>query len=177
MTDEPARATGDDQGGDPACWAQLDERPLTLTDAVLAAMVRGLADAVVIADRAGMIRLWNAAAERLFGWTASEALGQPLTMIIPDRLRSRHTSGYERVMDTGETSYADRLLQVPALHRDGRRLSIAFTVSLVHDELRTPAGVAAVIRDDSENWDGRQRLRQRATEEAQRAESTGGPSA
>lgn len=162
MTDEPAGATGE-EGGDPACWAQLDERPLTLTDANLAAMVRGLADAVVIADRGGTIRLWNAAAERLFGWTASEALGQPLTMIIPDRLRSRHTSGYERVMDTGETSYADRLLQVPALHRDGRRLSIAFTVSLVHDELRTPAGVAAIIRDDTANWDVRQQLRKATT--------------
>ena len=139
-------------GGDPACWAGLDERPLTLDDGMLAQLVRGLADAVVIADRAGTIRLWNDAAERLFGWSASEALGQPLTMIIPDRLRTRHSSGYEHVMDTGITRYGDRLLQVPALRRDGAQLSIAFTVSLLHDHMRTPVGVAAIIRDDTETW-------------------------
>ncbi len=166
MTDEPRRATTD-EGGDPACWAQFDERPLNLTEASLAALVRGLADAVVIADRAGTIRLWNGAAEHLFGWTASEALGQPLTMIIPERLRSRHTSGYERVMATGTTSYADRLLQVPALHRDGRGMSIAFTVSLVFDDLRTPAGVAAVIRDDTANWQLRQDARKQSTAPAE----------
>jgi len=147
MTNEP-EATG----GDPACWAGLDERPLTLDDRILAQLVRGLADAVVIADRAGTIRLWNDAAERLFGWPASEALGQPLTMIVPERLRTRHSSGYEHVMDTGVTQYGDRLLQVPALRRDGEQLSIAFTVSLLHDDMRTPVGVAAVIRDDTEMW-------------------------
>ena len=146
MTDDTER------GGDPACWANLDERPLVLDDATLAALIRGLADAVVIADRAGTIRLWNAGAEHLFGWTAAEALGQPLSMIVPERLRSRHDRGYERVMETGETSYGDRLLQVPALRRDGTPLSIAFTVSLVHDALRSPAGVAAVLRDDTENF-------------------------
>ena len=66
-------------------------------------------------------------------------------MIIPERLRSRHDRGYERVMQTGETSYGDRLLQVPALRHNGTPLSIAFTVSLVHDALRSPVGVAAVL--------------------------------
>jgi PAS domain S-box-containing protein len=140
------------EGGDAACWANLDERPLVIDDHVLAGLVRGLADAVVIADRAGIIRLWNDAAEHLFGWSAAEALGQPLTMIVPERLRPRHDSGYERVMQTGETSYADRMLQVPALRRDGAPMSIAFTVSLLHDDLRTPVGVAAIIRDDTENF-------------------------
>ena len=60
-----------ERGGDPACWAGLDERPLTLDDGMLAQLVRGLADAVVIADRAGTIRLWNDAAEHLFGWSAA----------------------------------------------------------------------------------------------------------
>jgi PAS domain S-box-containing protein len=157
MTNDQAEPSA--EGGDPACWAQLDERPLVLDDPTLADLVRGLADAVVIADRAGTIRMWNAAAERLFGWSASEALGQPLDMIVPERLRARHTSGYERVMETGVTSYGERLLQVPALRRDGQPLSIAFTVSLLHDELRTPVGVAAVIRDDTEAWQLRRAAR------------------
>jgi PAS domain S-box-containing protein len=147
------------EGGDPACWANLDERPLHLDDHTLAALVRDLADAVVIADRTGIIRLWNDAATRLFGWSAEETLGQPLSMIVPERLRSRHDRGYERVMQTGETIYADRLLQVPALHREGKPLSIAFTVSLLHDDLRTPAGVAAVLRDDTANFELRRAAR------------------
>ncbi len=157
---QPAR---DDSGGDPACWAHLDERPLHLDDPTLAQLVRVLADAVVVADRNGTITLWNAAAARLFGWTSSEALGQPLTMIIPERLRTRHTNGYARVMDTGATQYGDRLLRVPALRRDGRPLSIAFTVTLLHDQMRNPVGVAAVIRDDTEAWRQRQATRTETT--------------
>lgn len=148
------------EGGDAACWANLDERPLVLDDPTLAALVRSLADAVVVADRAGVIRMWNDGATRLFGWSAAEALGQPLTLIIPERLQSRHERGYEQVMETGTTSYGDRLLQVPAQHRDGRQMSIAFTVSLVFDAvLRSPAGVAAIIRDDTENFAARRAAR------------------
>ena len=155
----PHQAGRDDSGGDPACWANLDERPLHLDDPTLAQLLRALADAVVVADRSGTITFWNASAGRLFGWTSSEALGQPLTMIIPERLRTRHTTGYERVMDTGATLYGDRLLRVPARRRDGRPLSIAFTVTLLHDQMRNPAGVAAVIRDDTEAWQQRQAAR------------------
>lgn len=117
----------------------------------LAAMVHGLADAVCIADHEGRITLWNAAAERLLGWSEAEALGNSLDLIIPERQRDRHWAGYVEVMRTGNTSYGDRLLEVPALHRDGHRTSIAFTVTLIEPE--TPDGhrfIAAVMRDDVE---------------------------
>ena len=90
MTDDTS------EGGDPACWAGIDERPLVLDDPTLAALVRGLADAVVVADRAGIIRMWNDAASGCSAGRAAEALGQPLSLIVPERLRSRHdpaTSG------------------------------------------------------------------------------------
>lgn len=131
-----------------------------IEDADLADLLRNLADAVIICDPTGTIRFWNAAATRVFGWTAESAIGESLDLIIPERLRDRHWQGYERVMTTGHTDYGDRLLEVPALHRDGRRLSIAFTVSLLK---RSPSGeiraIAAVIRDDTERWQERQRLR------------------
>ncbi len=101
------------------------------TDATLARMVRGLADAVVIADHDGTIVFWNDAATRVFGWSAGEAVGQSLDLIIPERYRGRHWTGYHRVMATGETSYGDRLLEVPALHKEGHPLSIGFTVTLL----------------------------------------------
>jgi PAS domain S-box-containing protein len=131
---------------------------------LLAGLVRDLADAVVIADAEGVITFWNPAATRLFGWTEEEAIGRTLDLIIPERLRDRHWEGYRRVMATGHTEYGDRLLEVPASHRDGRRLSIAFTVSLLHGTPSVPIGIAAVIRDDTERWQERKRLREELAE-------------
>ena len=131
----------------------------------LAQLVSQLADAVVIADPQGVIVFWNDAATALFGWPATEAIGAPLELIIPERLRARHGAGYERVMETGHTEYGDRLLEVPAVHRDGRAMSVAFTVTLLTrpGQVR-PDGIAAVIRDDTERWQERRRLRARIAE-------------
>jgi PAS domain S-box-containing protein len=103
----------------------------------------------VVADRDGVIALWNAAATRLFGYSEEEALGQPLELIIPERLRPRHNMGFEHSMNTGTTRYGEQLLKVPALHRDGRTLSIAFTVAMLVDVHGAVSGVAAVIRDET----------------------------
>jgi PAS domain S-box-containing protein len=149
-----------DEGGEAPCFAHLFEDGTTVPDTLLVELVHGLADAVIIADADGRITYWNAAAERLFGWPALEAVGCNLDLIIPERLRQRHWDGYRRTMATGETSYGDRLLEVPALHRDGRNLSIAFTVTLLHDPgSGKPRAIAAVVRDDTERWQERRRLR------------------
>ncbi len=104
-----------------------------LGDALLAELVSELADAVVVADTAGTICFWNGAAERVFGWTADEAVGASLDLIIPERQRTRHWDGYRNVMATGTTKYGSDLLRVPSLHADGQRRSIAFTVTLLKD--------------------------------------------
>lgn len=136
-----------------------------LTDAALAQLVHGLADAVIVADVDGRMVLWNAAATRLFGWTADEALGRSLDVIIPERFRARHWTGYERVMATGETRYGTQLLEVPALHRDGGTRSIAFTVTLLHGADGAVSGVAAVIRDDTARRAELQALRAELSEQ------------
>jgi PAS domain S-box-containing protein len=135
--------------------------PALPDDAVLAGLMRQLADAVVIADAAGIITFWNDAATRLFGWSRDEAVGRTLDLIIPERLRSRHWAGYRQTMATGRTSYGERRLEVPALHRDGRSLSIAFTVTLLpaSDDDERPQCIAAVLRDDTERWQERRQLR------------------
>jgi PAS domain S-box-containing protein len=122
---------------------------LDVSDALLAKVMRELTDAVIIADRAGTIVFWNAAAERVFGWPASSAVGQSLDLIVPERHRNAHWEGFEKVMHTGETRYATELLRVPALHADGERRSIAFTVSLLTATDGTVAGIAAVVRDET----------------------------
>jgi PAS domain S-box-containing protein len=134
--------------------------PLHVDDHRLATVVRLLADAVVISDAEGVITFWNDAATRLFGWPATEAVGRSLDLIIPERLRARHWAGYRRTMDTGHTDYGERLLEVPALHRDGHSLSIAFTVTLLHPSgAARPDAIVAVLRDDTERWQERRHLR------------------
>ncbi|WP_421119641.1 PAS domain S-box protein [Aquihabitans daechungensis] len=141
--------TEDSQGG--RAGGELGERELS-------GLWSELADAVVIADPAGTIVFWNVAAERIFGWPAAEARGQTLDLIIPERLRARHWAGYERVMATGHTSYGDRLLEVPAMHRDGQTLSVAFTVTLTTDPDGRVSHIVAVLRDETERWNERRDL-------------------
>lgn len=146
----------------------------TFTDSELARLLWNLADAVIICDPAGDIVYWNPAATRIFGWTTAEARGGSLDVIIPERLRARHWDGYRRVMQTGETSYGDRLLEVPALHRDGRTISIAFTVSLLTDPADgSVTGIAAVVRDDTARWQERRRLRAELAAATQPSVTTG----
>jgi PAS domain S-box-containing protein len=152
--------TPPEEGGEAPCFAHLLDEPPQHTDEALAELLRQVADAVVIADAEGTITFWNDAATRLFGWPAHEALGRSLDLIIPERLRDRHWTGYRQTMATGHTSYGDRLLEVPALHRDGRTLSIAFTVTLLRSPgIERPHAIAAVLRDDTERWQERRQLR------------------
>jgi PAS domain S-box-containing protein len=154
-----------DEGGEAPCFAHLLEDSADgIPDAVLLQLAHRLADAVVIADAEGTINFWNESATELFGWSADEAVGRTLDLIIPERLRERHWNGYRRVMQSGHTNYAKRLLEVPALHRDGHTFSIAFTVTLLtHPNELQPFAIAAVLRDDTERWQERRRLREQVS--------------
>jgi len=116
-------------------------------------------DAVLLADRDGIIRLWNRGAELVFGFTAVEALGQSLDLIIPERLRARHWEGYHRVMATGETRYGTKMLSVPALHRDGRQLSCEFSIVMLKGEEGELIGIASIMRDVTAAWQREKELR------------------
>jgi PAS domain S-box-containing protein len=110
-------------------------------------------EAIIFADHEGMIRLWNIGAETIFGYTASEVLGQSLELIIPERLRAQHRVGYRRVMATGVTQYARKLLAVPATRKDGARISLEFTVTLIRGADREIVGIAAILRDVTARWE------------------------
>ena len=106
----------------------------------------------------------------MFGYTESEALGQSLDLIIPERLRDRHWTGYRQVMRTGETRYGTEVLRVPAAHKDGRTLSIAFTVALLYDDDQQIQAIVAIIRDETQRWNEERALRRRIAElEAKRS--------
>jgi len=118
-------------------------------------------DAIIFADREGVIRLWNAGAAEMFGYTPAEALGQPLDLIIPENLRARHNQGYRRVMTTGTSQYRQELMAVPGLTKDGRRISLEFTITLVRDEAGQILGIAAIIRNVTARWQRDQELKKR----------------
>jgi PAS domain S-box-containing protein len=110
-------------------------------------------DAIVIADPAGTIAYWNEGAVEMFGYQPSQALGSSLDLIIPGRFRQRHWLCYTETMRTGQTSFADRVLAVPAIHRDGRRLSIQFRVTLLGLDPTHPAAIGAIIQDVTQRWE------------------------
>ncbi len=124
-------------------------------------IVDGTQDAIIFADRDGIIRLWNSGAEAMFGYRAEEALGQTLDLIIPERLRGRHWAGYRKVMATGVTRYGRELLAVPAIRKDGMRISLEFTIVLLRDATGELLGPAAIIRDVTERWQKEKALKER----------------
>jgi len=127
-------------------------------------LVEGAGDAIMVCDAAGAIVLWNPAAERIFGFAEAEALGRSLDLIIPERQRQRHWDGYHKTMDTGITKYGADLLRVPALHKDGRTLSIAFTVSMLFSPQREVSGIVAIVRDETARFAEERKLRARLLE-------------
>jgi PAS domain S-box-containing protein len=118
-------------------------------------------DAIIFADREGIIRLWNAGAEAMFGYRAAEMEGENLERIIPETLRARHNQGYHRVMARGESKYATELLAVPGLRQDGTRISLEFTITLIKDEQGAVLGAAAILRDVTARWQREQEMKKR----------------
>lgn len=118
-------------------------------------------DAFVCSDANSRITLWNRAAEQMFGWTSQEAIGQSLDLIIPDRHRSGHHGGMERLRQRGPTRLVGKTVEVPATRRDGQEIPIELSLAMWPAESEgEPEGFAAIIRDVSA----------RKAQEAQRAE-------
>jgi PAS domain S-box-containing protein len=129
-------------------------------------------DAVVYADRSGTIRLWNRAAETMFGHTAEEAVGQSLDLIIPERQRDAHWTGWDRVMETGATRYGTSPLTAPGVRKDGSRVSLEFSIVMLKDADGQVEGVAAILRDVTERWNADRERRRLLREYEQRLAAT-----
>jgi PAS domain S-box-containing protein len=111
-------------------------------------LVAAMPDAVVYADAEGVIRHWNQGAARIFGFAEAEAVGQSLDLIIPENLRGRHWQGYRETMRTGQSRYdGGQLLSVPAIRKDGARISVEFTIVPFTDPGGAMVGIGAVMRD------------------------------
>jgi PAS domain S-box-containing protein len=130
-------------------------------DRLLEQFVNDTSDAMLISDRDGIIRFWNSGAEQIFGHSADEALCQSLDLIIPVNLRNSHWEGYRRVMASGETKYKTGLLSSPGVRKDGTRISLEFSMVVLHDASGDVAGCASIMRDVTERWRREKNLKER----------------
>ncbi len=136
----------------------------------MGALVAAAGDAIVACDAAGAIVVWNVAAERMFGFSADEAMGRSLDMIIPERLRKRHWDGYHKTMDTGITRYGHDVLRVPGVDKAGNSLSIAFTVAMLFTADGKVDTIVSIIRDETNRFNEDRAMRKRMSDlEAQLA--------
>lgn len=138
----------------------MDPLPPGLPNEFTDRLVAGCPDAIIYADAEGRIRFWSDAATRIFGFAAGDALGESLDLIIPERLRGRHWEGYGHVMQGGASRYgAGDLLSVPARHKDGRQISVEFTILPFHSDTGAVLGIAAFLRDVTARFEELRALR------------------
>lgn len=129
---------------------------IALAEAILATD----GDAIVAIDSQGIVQFWNPGARRTFGFSEQDAIGRPLDFIIPENLRERHKTGFERAMRSGETRYGSGdLLSVPALTKNGSRISVEFTITLLRNDPGAIVGIVAIMRDVTERFDQLRTLR------------------
>ena len=130
------------------------------------AIVEQAPGAIIFADRGGAIRVWNRGAAIVFGYASAEVLGCSLDLIIPERLRSAHWEGFRRAIDTGQTKYADRVLTTRSVHKDGRKLYVDLSFSMLKDRAGAVTGALAIARNCTTRYllDGALRARVLAME-------------
>jgi PAS domain S-box-containing protein len=141
---------------------------MSFAESVARSIVKEAADAIIVTDREGMIRLWNHGAERIFQYRPDEAEGRSLDLIIPERLRERHWDGYRRVIESGTSRYgAGEILAVPGLRKDGSRVSLEFTIVPLKDTRGEMFGMAAILRDVTSRYEEMKSLRAKLAAAAQ----------
>jgi PAS domain S-box-containing protein len=129
-----------------------------------AALIEQSPDAVIFADRDGVIRVWNAAAERIFGYAAADALGQDLNIIIPESLRESHWAGYDRALAAGDTKYRGQSLATKAVRADGSPTYVELSFAIVHAADGSVIGALAHARDINERFERERAMRRRLRE-------------
>lgn len=115
-----------------------------------ARIVEDVADALIYADCAGVILRWNKAASALFGFSAGEALGRSLDLIIPKHLRTAHWQGFDAAVSGGTMRLQGRPTLTRAAHKSGRKLYIEMTFALVKGVDDEVLGAVAMARDVTE---------------------------
>ena len=140
---------------------------MTYFEVLAKAVLSTASDAIIAADKDGIIRFWNPGAERIFGYSSGAAVGTSLDIIIPERLRQRHWHGYDQVMNGGESRYGHGdILAVPSIRKDGAAISIEFTIVPLRDDAGALIGLAAILRDVTKRFEEMRALKRQLQKRA-----------
>lgn len=138
---------------------------MNVSGLIAESLLRTRSEAIIAADRAGIICFWNPGAERIFGHAAVDAIGHSLDLIIPERLRDRHWQGYRDTIATGKSRYGEGdVLSVPALHKNGTTISIEFTIMPLRDSSNALIAIVAIMRDVTKRFAEIRQLKRRLAE-------------
>lgn len=143
----------------------LDDDDIAFPPGLAEAVLTTASDAIIATDRSGMITFWNPGASRIFGFSANDAMGRSLDLIIPENLKARHWAGFNAVMATGRSQYDQgSLLAVPALTKSGERISVEFTIIMLRDEQQQLSGTVAILRNVTQQFETIRKLRRQLAE-------------
>jgi PAS domain S-box-containing protein len=110
--------------------------------------IKSETQATIVADRDGIIREWNLAAERIFGFSAAEAIGQTLDLVVPEEERADHWRNYRRVIATNIINYSpDHILDVEGLRKDGSHVPLDAMLKPIRDPSGRITGITALLRE------------------------------
>ena len=119
---------------------------MSLTPELAARAVAAVGDAIITVDRGGTITSWNAAAERLFGFSRQDAVGRTLFLIIPAEHRARHVAAFRAAMDTGHLAHGGAVARVEASGKSGDLLTLGLSLGLLRDTDGQVTGAVGVLR-------------------------------
>jgi PAS domain S-box-containing protein len=138
---------------------------MSFSDTLAKAVLSTNSDAIIAADKEGIIRFWNPGAERIFGYAGDAAIGQSLDIIIPEWVRKRHWGGYHHVLESGESRYGrGDVPAVPGIKKDGAGVSIEFMIVPLRDGAGELTGFAAIMRDVTKRFEEMRALKQKLAE-------------
>lgn len=127
-------------------------------------ILESIPEALIFADRDGIICVWNQGAEHLFGYPAVEAIGRSLDLIVPEALREAHWEGFHRAISQGATSHAGGSIITRSLHKSGQQLYVDMSFAVVRNQAGETIGSAAVARDATKRHLEEKNMRRRLAE-------------
>jgi len=138
--------------------------PALTLEASAAHILRCMPEALIFCDLEGVIRVWNGGAEKVFGWSAAEAVGQSLDLIIPERMRKAHWDGFNQALERGGVKPGRTSMITRALHKSVEFIYVDMSFEMVRNEAGQMLGSMAVARDATQRFNDEKALRKQLAE-------------
>lgn len=138
----------------------MSQMPENISEQLAASILKSIHEAVVYADLKGVIQYWNQGSETVFGFSAEDAVGQSLDIIIPEKMRKAHWEGYDKAIAHGDTISGRGSRITRALHKSGQNLYVDMSFAMVKDQSGQLIGSLAVARDATERYLEERKLKQ-----------------